>query len=483
MLTASSFSSKSRVANRLRASSAQLRPIAILTAALAVQLLTLHPARAQTLADQATDPTVLKQIIIYGRHSIRSSTVPDAVLATFAPQSYPSFGVPPGYLTPNGARAEVLLGSYFRNYLLAEGLLTGADAVDARRSYFRANSIQRSNVTAASLAAGLMPGAAVPVHSYPLGQTDPVFDPIAANVAVVIPERAAQEVSGMFNGAALPSAMSAEISLLRSVLYNYPNGTQPVPSTPAGLVDPTAGPIPLSANTGTVQTGTVINEGSLSNIIFAKDAFLMQYADGMPLESVAWGRLSLSELSQETRLDTLVFAIETASPYLAQVQGSNAAAHILRSMEQAARGRRVPGAFGGPATNLLGIISSDAYVIALASLLHLHWQLPGYQQDFAAPGGALVFELRQVRSTGEYVVRVYYTAQTFDQLRNLTPLTTDQPPATMQLLIPDGDQADTSLDVSFSKFKELMTKAINLYYVQDPAEETPPGPLTGVPLK
>jgi 4-phytase/acid phosphatase len=94
-----------------------------------------------------------------------------------------------------------------------------------------------------------------------------------------------------------------------------------------------------------------------------------------------------------------------------------------------------------------------------------------------------VFELRQVRSTGEYIVRVYYTAQTFDQLRNLTPLTAAAPPATMQLLIPGGDQADTSLDVSYRKFKELMTEAINLYYVQDPAAEMPPGPLTGVPLK
>ena len=52
-----------------------------------------------------------------------------------------------GYLTPHGAQAEILLGSYFRSYLLAEGLLTGSDAEDAQKSYFRANSIQRSNVT------------------------------------------------------------------------------------------------------------------------------------------------------------------------------------------------------------------------------------------------------------------------------------------------------------------------------------------------
>jgi len=151
-------------------------------------------------------------------------------------------------------------------------------------------------------------------------------------------------------------------------------------------------------------------------------------------------------------------------------------------MEQVVNGKKVHGAFSAPGTNVLGIISSDTYVTGLASLLHMHWMLPGYQQDFAAPGGCLVFELRQVVRTGDYVVRAYYTAQTFDQLRNLSPLTTGQPPATMQLLIPNGSQSGTNLDARFSKFKALVTKAIDLDYVQDPETEAPPGPLTGVPL-
>ena len=440
------------------------------------------PVAAQTLANQASDGTVLKQIIIFGRHSVRSSAVSSELLATFASQPYPDFGVPTGYLTPHGAQAEVLLGTYFRTYLLAEGLLTGADTDDANRTYFRANSIQRSNITASSLAAGLLPSASVPVHSYPLGQVDPIFDPIAAKVAVVDTDRAAREVSGTYNASALAGAYSAELSLARSVLFNYPNGTLPVPPAPAGLTDVTAAPIQLPPAAGPLHAGAVITLSGLDSSYYATDPFIMEYADGMPLQSVAWGRLPPGGLSQLTRLITLDFAIEMTTPYLSQVQSSNAAAHILRSMEQAIRGKRVPGAFGTPGTNLLGIISSDVYVVGLAGLLKMHWMLPGYQQDFAAPGGALVFELRQVRSTGDYIVRAYYTAQTLDQLRNLTPLTAAQPPATMQLLIPNGDEADGSLDVSFHKFKELMSNAINLYYVQNPAAEMPPGPLTGVPL-
>jgi len=89
----------------------------------------------------------------------------------------------------------------------------------------------------------------------------------------------------------------------------------------------------------------------------------------------------------------------------------------------------------------------------------------------------LVFELRQVRTNGQYLVRVFYTAQTFDQLRNLTKLTLAEPPATMQLLIPGGSNSATNLDVSFITFSNLMNAAIGLEYVQPFDEETPPGVL------
>ena len=450
---------------------------------LVLLLATAAPSAAQTIADGADD-TILKQIVIFGRHSVRSPTLAPADLAKYSASPFPAFGVPPGYLTEHGRQAEVLLGSYFREYLLHEGLLTGNAATDVNRSYFRANSIQRSNITAAALGSGLFPGVAVPVYSYPLGQPDPVFDPIAAKVAAVDPVRAANEVQGMFNsGSALTSAYSGELSLIRRVLFGYPNGTQPPPPTPQGLVDPTSQAIPLTANTTGVFTGNVINGGGLLAMMQASDPFLMQYAEGLPLKDVGWGQLSLDELSQQTRIVNLVFSLELYPPYLAQVQSSNAASHVLRSMEQAVIGDVIPGAFGDARARLNVIISSDAYVAGLAALLGLHWVLPGYQPDFCAPGGALVFELRQSRSSGEYLVRAFYTAQTLDQLRNVTPLTLDQPPATMQVSIPGGRRSGTSLDIRFESFQRLVRGAMDQKYVQDPKQEVPPRVLTGVPLK
>ena len=72
------------------------------------------------------DGTVLKEIIFFGRHSVRTATGDPSILAPVFSQSLPRLRrVPPGYLTPHGQEAAGLLGSYFHDYLLHEGLLTG----------------------------------------------------------------------------------------------------------------------------------------------------------------------------------------------------------------------------------------------------------------------------------------------------------------------------------------------------------------------
>ena len=131
--------------------------------------------------------------------------------------------------------------------------------------------------------------------------------------------------------------------------------------------------------------------GGLNSISSATDPFVMQYADNFPLEDVAWGRLSLDALSQQTRITSLLFNIQMLSPYLNQVQSSNAASHVLRTMEQAVIGDNIPGAFGDAGSRSIVIISSDGYVAGLAGLLKLHWLLPGYQPDFCRSGRSARF--------------------------------------------------------------------------------------------
>jgi hypothetical protein len=114
--------------------------------------------------------------------------------------------------------------------------------------------------------------------------------------------RAAKEVAGIYgaNGSSLSTAYSSEDSLMRSALFDYPAGAQPPPATPTGLVDPTARPIPLTANTAGVATAgvataNVINVGGAMDRLIATDPFVMEYTDNLPMRDVAWGKLSLNQ--------------------------------------------------------------------------------------------------------------------------------------------------------------------------------------------
>jgi 4-phytase / acid phosphatase len=458
---------------------------------LLLTLLIAFPASAQTL--KANDDTTLRQIIIFGRHSIRSSTVSNAGLDQFSADPTPGFpGVPVGYLTPRGQQAAQLLGTYFNEYLTDQGLLTGNQATDLARSYFHANSIQRSNITAAFFGTGLIPGSTVPVHSFELGTPDPVFDPVAAGLVTVDSNRAVAEAEGVYgSGADLEAAYSAELALVSSVLYPpgttpiNPPGSAPAPGDPPGLqgsYNPAAIAIKLEPVSPVSNAGAAIWGGGLYYIENATDPFVMQYADNFGLSDVAWGRLTPDTLSQKTRLTVLGFNIKMGLPYLARKQSSNAASHIARTMLQAVWNLSLRGAFGDRTSRIVVVVSSDAYVAGVAGLLGLHWTLPGYQPDFCSPGGALVFELRQNNKTMEYVVRVYYTSQTFDQLRDLTLLSAETPPATMQLLVPGGSNSATDLDVKWTAWREIMRGLIDQKSVEPYWKDNPPGVLTNVPL-
>ncbi len=129
---------------------------------LLLALATEGPTVAQTIK-AADDGTVLTQIIIFGRHSIRSATESNNALDQYSHDPYPAFpDTPVGYLTPRGEQAALLLGSYFHDYLVHEGLLTSKPQTDLARSYFRANNIERSYMTATNFGTGLIPGATIP---------------------------------------------------------------------------------------------------------------------------------------------------------------------------------------------------------------------------------------------------------------------------------------------------------------------------------
>lgn len=416
---------------------------------------------AQPVAAQPVDDTQLKQVIIFGRHSVRSPILPNSTLNTLSAQPFPMFSVPPGYLTANGAALETMLGGYYRLWLTQEKLLTGNDSADAASVYFRSNVIERTIVTAQSFASGLLPTANVNVNYYGPTESDPLFDPVGAGVSRLDQKLAVAAVRGRLGGnpQSLASAYAPELALTRSVLFNYPVGETPAPATPQGAVDVTTIPFDI-AEAG--QSGWPVDPGGLTMVFDAVDPFIMQYAEGLPASDVAWGLLTAGGISQTLRLYSLVLDLEFRTPYLARTQSSNLASHVVRSLVQAATGNAMTGALGNPSTKAIVLIASDAHVTGLASLFHVDWLLPGYPADYCAPGGALVLELRQSQSTGEYIVRAAYVAQTMDQLRNRTALTLAAPPARAPVFIPGCSMRNATFDCSLAHFVTVARESIDL---------------------
>jgi len=410
------------------------------------------------LAGQQPDSTVLKQVIIFGRHAVRTPVAPAAALNTFSALPFPAFAASgQAVITPNGQTNETILGTYFRLWLTQENLLTGNDKSDAALVYARANNTPLIVNTAQAFVAGLLPAASVAVNT--TSTSDPLFDPIDAGVATLNGDMAVAAVNGRLGGnpQSLATAYAAEFALARAALFNYPAGTSPAPAAPAGAVDVTAIPITLTAGNSSMP----VNPGGLVDFYYAIDPFMMEYTDGMPASEVGWGQLNAAGISQVFRVYDALLDLEFRTPYLAKVQSSNLASHIVRTMLQAATGTAMGGAVGSPSDKIVVLTASNTNVTGLAGLLQLDWLVAGYQRDVAALGGALVFELRQSQRTGEFIVRAAYIAQTMDQLRNRTPLTLAAPPANVPVFIPGCSIDNATFDCPLSTFVRITQQAID----------------------
>jgi 4-phytase / acid phosphatase len=424
-----------------------------------VRLVTLALVCVPCLTAQPVDDTQLKQVIMFGRHGVRSPVLPNSTLNNFSGQPFPAFSASDVNLTINGGTNETILGSYYRLWLTKEGVLTGKDSADAAFVYFRANGAPLIIDTAKAFWAGMLPAASVNVNFYGPQDSDPLFVPVAAGVARLDERMAVAAVKGRLGGnpQSLASAYAPELALTRSVLFNYPASQTPAPATPQGKVDVITLPIDVAAGNSTLP----VDLGGLAKVIYAIDPFAMEYADGLPASEVGWGQLTAGAISQITRLYNLVLDLEFRTPYLASVQSSNVASHVVRSMVQAATGSAMTGALGNPSTKVIVLMGSNTNLTGLAGLFHLDWILTGYPPDSCAPGGVLVFELRQSQSTAEYIVRVSYVAQTMDQLRNRTALTLDTPPASAPVFIPGCSVHNPTFDCPLQTFVRVAKHAID----------------------
>ena len=428
------------------------RPLLLLAALLLAGAMSAAPATP------AAPDSELKLAIVLTRHGVRSPLQTNEVLGKYAAEPWPQWSVPPAILTPHGRQQMVLFGNYYRERFAAEGLLSGDAAKDFRQIFFRTDTDQRTQETARALANGLVPGAPEPdLHALAEDKPDALFQPVRARPE--LPDRAlavAAVLGRMGNDPRnVLRAHQAEFVALEQVL----GVTGVPPPGKVALLD-----LPVEVHAGTYDH-TVSLDGSLRIGMQIVDALMLEYTEGMPMKDVGWGRLTSAQLTQLITLHSLYFNLGDATFYPAQVQASNLADHLRATIAQAVKGQAVAGALGGPGEKLVVVVGHDTNLINLGGLLGLEWYVPGTQLNPVLPGGALILELRQRRSDGQFVVRAEYVSQTLEQTRNLSPLSLATPPAVSPIFIPGCSEAGPGYDAPLDKFETLLGRVIDPKFV------------------
>jgi 4-phytase / acid phosphatase len=199
--------------------------------------------------------------------------------------------------------------------------------------------------------------------------------------------------------------------------------------------------------------GPLETAGSLS------ENFLLEYTQGLSMQDVGWGCVTPGKLRSLMSLHTAAFDYSHRDATVARVEASNLLDHLRASMQQAVNGAAVESAPDPPGSHVLFLIGHDTNLASVAGLLHLNWLADGRRND-TPPGSALVFELWQKPHSGDSYVRVFYMAQTLEQMRSAAPLLPSNGPQRIPLRL-DGCSRSSGSVCTWSAFSRLVDSVID----------------------
>jgi len=383
-------------------------------------------------APVAAEPALkLERVVMLMRHGVRPPTKAAVTPPGTTAQPWSSWTTPFGDLTPHGAAGARLMGAYDRGLYAGRGLVAASGCPAPGEVSIRASGKSRAIETARNYAAGMFPGCEIPVAFPATEKDDTIFHPSDAGAGGIDGARAKAATEAQLPAGGLEAvqqAHAADFAVLERVLGC---------GTPAcRLVDqPTA----IVANSG----DNADLDGALGVASTAGQTVLLEYVEGKPMEQVGWGRASKADIAALLNFHTTKFFYETRTPYVADRYAAPLASRMLGALE------------GEPGTGKLTLfVGHDTNIAALGGMLDLHWSVADYPADDPPPGGALGFELLSDAS-GAKVVRAFYQAQGMDQLRNLTPLTAEAPPAHVYMPI-TGCTTDAAQACPFARFQQIV---------------------------
>ncbi|HEY9131987.1 MAG TPA: histidine-type phosphatase [Dyella sp.] len=354
---------------------------------LGLGLLWLAVALAPSLAWAASAGTLKLEVVLV-RHGVRSPTSAPEALGKYSRQPWPEWPVAPGVLTEHGAQGMQSLGARYRERYASSGLWNGrCDTV--ADILIVADSTPRNRDSAAAFGRGLGGDCALGYLAREQGQDNRLFH--------------FQRKDGDDDDAATWPKTPAQLELLQEVLLGCRGETCRKGAEIAGtklLLDGSVAPEALAKAMKTA--------GSLS------ENLMLEYAQGMPLDRVAWGRGGAATIGQLIQLHNLQFAASKKPLAQAQRSASNLLAHIVATLEAAAGRQGDVQPLADASMRAVILVGHDTNLAQVSGLLGTQWHSAAQPDDYP-PGGAMVFQLWEDK--GHYTVRVHALLPTLQGLR------------------------------------------------------------------
>lgn len=418
-----------------------------LAAAVCLSLVTISGAVQAERPANFQDNYQLEEMVVLSRHNIRSPLSGNgSALGNLTPHTWFQWTSAPSELSLRGGQLETMMGQYFRQRLVKDGLMTENYMPKDGEMRFYANSMQRTIATAQYFSSGMLPVANVKVeHKYALNKMDPVFNPQLTFVSDAFRTKAMAEISAMGGAKGLQGindSLAGEYRVLEKAL---------------DLKDS-----PIAKKNGfdhfrndDLQIMLEVNKepamkGSLKLANSASDAFILQYYEESDKVKAGFGhKLSAQEWEQIAKVKDVYGDVLFTAPSVAV----NVAHPLLAEMHKELQtpGRKF--------TFLCGHDSNIASV--LAALDVEEYSLPNSIEKKTPIGSKLVIEKFAGKDGKEYAAfsLVY---QTTSQLCDRTALTLDNPPAVFPLKL-KGLQANDDGLYLFKDVQARFRQAIDAY--------------------
>ena len=394
----------------------------------------------------------LERAVLVVRHGVYAPVESLDDLDKRAATPWPNWPAAPGALTQRGAELMREMGGYYRALYGELGLIE-ADVCPAAGSVAAwADVDERTRASAQALLTGLYPRCNLVSHAQAdLATPDPLFNPQPSASCPMDPAS---------NKTAILARIGGDFS---SVLREYGPQLTAMQTTlcPPALQGSRA-QCGLSAAVPSIEArpaGRLEMKGSIAIGAAASEFFLMESAQGLPADQVAWGRLpSDAALGNVLEIRRLRLDLMEKTMPVAQQKGSNLLAQIAATLQD---GHNFPGA---PAirepVRLALLVGYDSNIANIAGLLDLAWKIPGLPPNDPSPGGALAFELLRNRQSGEHQVRLAYYAQTLDQLRQAARLDLARPPGMVAVSLPGCSDPAQGGACTLQRFMALVSSKL-----------------------